>query len=177
VLDTLLAARNSWPAPQPTVADLEALKNILAQPEFQWQPERPSPLSALLQRVLEYFWEWISPLLPQEAVINLNALWARYLLTALTSLLLALVLAFIFRELIADLVAEAEVDRDPTTGEELLTAETAFKRAQELSGAKDYRTAVRYLYLSSLLMLDERGLLRYDRSQTNREYLRKVAHR
>ena len=52
----------------------------------------------------------------------------------------------------------------------------ALKRAQNLSGAGDYRTAVRYLYLSSLLLLDERGLLRYNRSQTNREYLRSVAH-
>jgi hypothetical protein len=37
--------------------------------------------------------------------------------------------------------------------------------------------AVRYLYLSALLLLEERGLLRYDRSQTNREYLRGVVHR
>jgi hypothetical protein len=33
---------------------------------------------------------------------------------------------------------------------------------------------VRYLYLSALLLLDERGLLRYDRSRTNLEYLRTV---
>jgi hypothetical protein len=31
------------------------------------------------------------------------------------------------------------------------------------------------LYLSSLLILDEQGLLRYDRSRTNREYLRSVS--
>jgi hypothetical protein len=34
---------------------------------------------------------------------------------------------------------------------------------------------VRYLYLSSLLILDEHGVLRYDRSRTNREYLRSVS--
>src|SRR5574341_98434 len=59
---------------------------------------------------------------------------------------------------------------------ELLTADSALRRAQTLSAASDYRTAVRYLYLSSLLLLEERGLLRYDRSLTNREYLRSVAH-
>jgi hypothetical protein len=62
-------------------------------------------------------------------------------------------------------------------GGEPLTAELALQRAQELSTGGDYRTAVRYLYLSSLLLLEERGLLRYDRSLTNREYLRTVAHR
>ena len=49
------------------------------------------------------------------------------------------------------------------------------QRAQTLSGQGDYRNAIRYLYLSSLLVLDERGLLRYDRSRTNREYLRSVS--
>jgi hypothetical protein len=73
-------------------------------------------------------------------------------------------------------VAQAEVELDAAAAGELLTADTAFKKAQGLADAGDYRTAVRYLYLSSLLMLDERGLLRYDRSQTNREYLRSVAH-
>ena len=51
------------------------------------------------------------------------------------------------------------------------------QRAQTLSNQGDYRNAVRYLYLSSLLVLDERGLLRYDRSRTNREYLRSVSSR
>ena len=58
-----------------------------------------------------------------------------------------------------------------------LTAESALRRAQTLSQGGDYRTAVRYLYLSTLLLLEERGLLRYDRSQTNREYLRSLKGR
>ena len=40
----------------------------------------------------------------------------------------------------------------------------------------DHRSAVRYLYLSALLTLEERALLQHNRSQTNREYLRSVAH-
>ena len=57
-----------------------------------------------------------------------------------------------------------------------LTADAALQRAQTFSAGGDYRTAVRYLYLSTLLLLEERGLFRYDRSLTNREYLRRVAH-
>jgi hypothetical protein len=53
----------------------------------------------------------------------------------------------------------------------------ARERAAESEAASDYRNAVRYLYLSSLLMLDERGLIHYDRTLTNREHLRQVADR
>jgi len=52
-------------------------------------------------------------------------------------------------------------------------------RADELAATsetvRDYRAAVRYLYLSSLLMLDERGMIRYDRTLTNREHLQQIA--
>jgi hypothetical protein len=41
--------------------------------------------------------------------------------------------------------------------------------------AGDYRVAVRLLYLSTLLLLEERKLLCYDRTLTNREYLGQVA--
>ncbi|RMD73583.1 MAG: DUF4129 domain-containing protein, partial [Chloroflexi bacterium] len=40
--------------------------------------------------------------------------------------------------------------------------------------AGDRRSAVRYLYLAALLWLDEQGLLHYDRSLTNREYLQQL---
>lgn len=56
-----------------------------------------------------------------------------------------------------------------------LTAQQAWKRAEELARTGDRRTAVRYLYLSALLYMDEKDLLVFDRSMTNREYLRVVA--
>ena len=59
----------------------------------------------------------------------------------------------------------------------MLSSKGAFKRAETLSMQGDYRNAIRYLYLSSLLVLDEQGLMRYDRSRTNREYLRSVSSR
>ena len=58
--------------------------------------------------------------------------------------------------------------------DEIITSKAAFAKAQKLSRTGDYRSAVRYLYLSALLIMDERGVLRYDRSKTNREYLRSV---
>lgn len=54
------------------------------------------------------------------------------------------------------------------------TASGATDRATAFAANGNYRSAIRYLYLSSLLWLDERGLLRYDASLTNREHLRQV---
>ena len=73
------------------------------------------------------------------------------------------------------LVKDAELAGDGPGEHEVLTSETALQRAEALSRGGNYRNAVRYLYLSALLLLDERGLLRYDRSRTNREYLRTVS--
>jgi hypothetical protein len=97
-------------------------------------------------------------------------------LPGLAAIALALVLAYAMRSIVADFVAEQEADENGN-GDEDMTSAAALKQAQALSAGGDYRTAVRYLYLSSLLLLEERGLLRYDRSLTNREYLRSVAHK
>lgn len=60
--------------------------------------------------------------------------------------------------------------------ERALSSTDARVRAQALLNNGDVRSAVRYLYLSSLLWLDEHKLLRYERSLTNREYLDQVQH-
>ena len=70
------------------------------------------------------------------------------------------------RSIIAEARARAGVD-----DEETLTTAEAIDRAQTAARSGDYRNAARHLYLSSLLWLEERGVLRYDRSRTNREYL------
>jgi hypothetical protein len=176
LLANLLTARTDWPPPKHTAADLNALEPILARPEFQWPPERPSPLAALWRWFLEYLWKLIAPFLPERALISFDSNLINYALTALGVLILILVIGFILRELLASMVTEAAIADQAGAIDEVLTADTAFQQAQRLSGDGDYRSAVRYLYLSALLLLDERGLLRYERSQTNREYLRKIAH-
>jgi hypothetical protein len=54
------------------------------------------------------------------------------------------------------------------------TASEAFDQASVLAHNGDYRAAVRSLYLSALLWLDEQNLLRYDRALTNREHLERA---
>jgi hypothetical protein len=73
------------------------------------------------------------------------------------------------RTMVADAQAKAEA-----ADEAMPTAAEAIDQAQVEARAGNYRVAARHLYLSSLLWLEERGMLRYDRSRTNREYLHQL---
>ena len=172
LLDTLLAVRQSWPAAKHSSQDVIALTDILARAEFQWQPEQPSLLAQLWREILRYLLD----LLPEEAIVSLDGVWLSYVLTVVGMLVMLGVMAYLLSGLFVDFAAQAEFDPEKEAGDEILTADLALKQAQTLSSQGDYRTAVRYLYLSSLLLLDERGLLRYDRARTNYEYLRSIAH-
>ena len=89
--------------------------------------------------------------------------------------ILILVLIYAVRSIFADFISEANLNENGNGFDKALTSDSAFERAQSLSRDGEYRSAVRYLYLSCLLLLDERGLLRYDHSKTNREVLRSVS--
>jgi len=81
----------------------------------------------------------------------------------------AVILYSVIRHLLrmpARIVPQEAQAEDPTTSTE------ATSKAGQSIAALDYRNAIRYQYLACLLSLDERGLLRYDRSLTNWEHLR-----
>jgi Na+-transporting methylmalonyl-CoA/oxaloacetate decarboxylase gamma subunit len=83
------------------------------------------------------------------------------------------ILVYAIRGVRRSVVAEARAWEEAAEEETLTTVE-AIDRAQADAQAGNYRGAARHLYLSSLLWLEERGLLRYDRSRTNREYLQQL---
>lgn len=62
----------------------------------------------------------------------------------------------------------------PAEGADPTTSTAARELAASSEELGDYRRAIRYLYLASLLLLDERGLIRYDPALTNREHLRQL---
>jgi len=178
LLETLHAAQADWPSPQFSADALPSLARILAEPEFQY---RESPPPAWLEWLIEQwrrFLNWLDNLLPSSSPgaeggpVSIP----EQIATFVFMLLLAGLLAYALRGILADFARESMLPNDEEFGGEPLTADSALHRAQELSGGGDYRTAVRYLYLSTLLRLEERGLLRYDRSLTNREVLKRVAH-
>jgi hypothetical protein len=170
LLDALLEAHAQYPQEAFTVQDIEPLREILARPEFQWGASQPAP--DWFQRILDAFFDLLERL---AFGVQNTAYYGRVPLMIGAALLLLLSLLYISRKLSRSLVREAELNAQGSEDEALLTSRGALQRAQTLSTQGDYRSAIRYLYLSSLLVLDERGLLRYDRSRTNREYLRSVS--
>ena len=169
LLDALLQAHEEYPRKVFTVEDVVPLKEILARPEFQWQQQQ----SLQLPNWLERFLAWIDRF--RNRVLNTTYQYGRVPLIIAATLLFILSLFFISRGLSRSLVREAELATEGGENDEMLTSKGALKRAENLSTQGDYRNAIRYLYLSSLLVLDEQGLMRYDRSRTNREYLRSVS--
>jgi hypothetical protein len=156
-----------------STSDLNSLHTILARPEFAWAQQTPNPLTVWIQKLLDAFNALLNRIFGNEPIsISTNTL----TLAVIASILLIIVLIFVYRTLFNDFIKETQLGMDEEQDGEPLTSEAAFDRAQILSKGGDYRSAVRYLYLSSLLLMDERGILRYDRSKTNREYLRSVAN-
>jgi hypothetical protein len=176
VLDQLQTAHKTYPSKIFTTADLAALQEILSRPDFQWREESPNPIGEWFQNLWDRFNRWLESIFGGGQGTGQNGGVVIDPLSMLASILLVLILLYVFRTLFVDFVGEAQVNDQNDGSEELLTSGTAFSKAQALSRGGDYRSAVRYLYLSSLLLLDERGLLRFDRSKTNHEYLRSVAN-
>jgi hypothetical protein len=147
----------------------ERLKQILDNPPFKEAPEDPES-----GRWWRDFWDWVGRML--EALLRPVGTAARpasqtigWVILVVGGLLLAGVIGYLLLGLRRNLAAEARAaDDDPEAG---LTARTALDQAGEIARGGDYRAAMRYLYLSALLWLDERDMLRYDRALTNREYL------
>lgn len=173
LLDALLQAHAQYPQGVFTVQDIDPLKEILARPEFQWQSQT-SEAPDWFQNLLNAFFDLLERL---AFGVQNTFYYGRVPLMVGAAILLILSLFYISRRLSRSLVREAELAAQGSEDEALLTSRGALQRAQTLSTQGDYRNAIRYLYLSSLLVLDERGLMRYDRSRTNREYLRSVSSR
>ncbi len=156
--------------------DLNSLHTILTQPEFTWAEPVRNPLNDWFQKIIDAINDLINDLL--SSIFGNNPLSGSintFTVGIVASIILAVILIFVYRTLFNDFIKETQLN-ESEEGSEPLTSEAAFDKAQSLSKGGDYRSAVRYLYLSSLLLMDERGILRYDRSKTNREYLRSVAN-
>jgi hypothetical protein len=172
LLDTLLSAHEKYPQRIFTLEDIQPLKDILARPEFQWQEVQTLQMPRWLDNLLQRFFDWMDRM---GYRVRSTAYYGRVPLIIAAALLFVLSLFFVARSLSRSMVREAQLAAEGADSDDVLTSKGAIQRAQTLSGQGDYRNAIRYLYLSSLLVLDEQGLLRYDRSRTNREVLRSIS--
>jgi len=172
----MAAQQAGWPAPSHTAADLDSLTRILAQPDFQWPAAQRSWLDDLRDRFLNFLSRLLARLFSNTGLGG-NLFGLGQLLSAAAVLAVAAVLIYALRGLFLNFAPEARAPDDDSAGDQDLTAASASRRAASLAEGGDHRSAVRYLYLAALLHLEEAGLLRYDRSLTNREYLRSLGAR
>jgi len=172
LLERLLAAD---PITAPEAFDArhaDALANILARPEFQWEP---SPWQQLLDQMRQRIREFLRRLFPERessGTLTVPLPELSSFLVVVGGMILFFVLFSVLQDLNGVFVSEAELATRADLDDANLTANTALKKAHKLSAGGDYRSAMRYLYLSTLLLLDERDILRYDRTLTNREYVK-----
>ncbi len=164
-LTALMEAHRDWVRTAPDPAAYGKLSEILARPEFQPQVAQPSLFEEWWQR----FIDWLARQLARFGLGDVHLPGFDWLVTAIGVLVLGSVILYFVRSLRANLAAEAALE-DIMNGPKISSA-AALEQAQQLAAQSDYRSAVRFLYLAAVLALDERGLLRFDRSLTNREVL------
>jgi hypothetical protein len=171
-LDALDGALRAGHPSTVSAADLSALDAVLADSRFH-------PSRSLLQR----FDDWLGDRL-NDVLIRL----ARLLGSAQPSggpvnVLVIIVLGILFLGGVAGvafLVVQSTLRRavpEPTLDDgevEPATALAAARREHEQFAAGDYRSALRYLLLSTLLQLQERGVLELRPGLTNREYVTRL---
>lgn len=87
--------------------------------------------------------------------------------------IIALVAAAVFfgRKIRSNLIVEAQDEAPEHSLETVATEKVALAHAETAEAASDFRHALRFLYLSAILHLQERGRLTHDKSLTNWEYL------
>jgi hypothetical protein len=173
-VETALAQLQSA-ANDDTAARLATLAAVLAGPQFVagepwWEP---------LLRWLAEWWDRIFPQ-PQSSPGSTaagsaagDAIWTG--IGVAGAIALVLLLAYWLRGLLGNFIGDASVDGDGAAGELPQTPAEARRRAAELASGGDFRDAVRHLYLSALLTLEQNGLVPADRSLTNREVLARVS--
>ena len=184
--EALASGEPDFPA---IAARLGAILDALTQPDSSAPADARERLHALLSQPpfseaqrsdtgwWRQFWSWVGRLLesllrPVGRVVQPGSEALGWVFLAIGAVLLAGILGYVVLGLRRTIAAEARTaDDDPAAG---LTARSALDQAGQIARGGDYRSATRYMYLSALLWLDERELLRYDRALTNREYLERL---
>ncbi len=144
--------------------DLSTLRDILSRPPFTATENWYDAILRALQEFLDRLFQNTA-----QGVFD-----ARDILVVLALLAVGAVLVYFFRTLRRNLVDDQELPM-PLLENDARTPAEAFDNAERFIHAGDLRSAVRQLYLATLLLLDQRGRIKYDPTLTNREYLRQAA--
>jgi hypothetical protein len=167
-VQALLDYHTRQPGKDPKSA-LAALDRVLTDPRFQYPDYTPTPIPPTPTPPPPG--ERPAPPPDLSGLSNLS----QFVLFALGVAVVIAMVVYFARSLRVQRLAL----KLPTNGEgdDPTTSTAALESAAISEETQDYRNAIRYLYLSSLLLLDERGLIHYDRTLTNREHLRQIQHK
>lgn len=147
---------------------LVSLDDVLQDARFQYEDERPEPTeeannpndsSRDSSEGSSDIGDVFSPSL------------AQIILMVIGVIAVTLFAASLFRTLQVQPAAVATNDSEDSVP---ATSSAAHDRAETAMSSGDYRAAIRYLYLASLLLLDERGVIRFSPSLTNIEHVRQI---
>ena len=110
----------------------------------------------------------LEKLLTQRSTQTFNL---NYVLLPLGVIAIGIVLVFFIKQIRLNLISEVPNNEVEIVEDNVRTEKAALSHADKAEESHDFRGALRYLYLSAVLNLQERGILPYDKSLTNREYL------
>jgi hypothetical protein len=157
-----------------SAARLALLQQVLARPELAMD-------EPWWQRAQRWLREQLQRLLPEVqfgeiggrnwGVVGQIFIWS---VVGLGGGALIWLLSYWLQGLLGGFVRDARLDTSAHGDGSPPTAAAARQQARALAGAGNYRQAVRQLYLAALLSLEEQGVVRHDRSLTNRELLRQL---
>ncbi len=89
----------------------------------------------------------------------------------LGTLVLIAIIVFFIRQIRKNLITETRDAVDESSKDTVLTEQAALTQSEAAAASHNFRDALRFLYLSAVLHLQEKGILTYDKSLTNLEYL------
>lgn len=95
----------------------------------------------------------------------------KYILFPLGVIAIGIVLIVFIKQIRMNLISEIREDEVNIVDDNVRTEKAALAHANTAEASNDFRSALRYLYLSAVLHLQENGILPSDKSLTNREYL------
>jgi len=171
------------------------LEDVLARSEFAGRERKESGLAAWIGRYAEALTNWAGRhvedifrrvgdwferifgfLVPESetgrAGVHLGR-WLLYTLGIIVVLLLLYLLARLLLSLRGRGTAPSQFDEDEEIVE-LPRPDELLARASGFRSEGNYRAAMRFCYLALIAFLEDRGLVRYDRSKTNWEYAREL---
>lgn len=168
---------SSGQKPPDPITTVRLARAILAGAEFASDPPPPPTLAERFAAWLDRLWARLNPPKTNAPNVNLpninpNVILGIFIVIAAAAFA---VLVAVMVQAIGRRGAKAKplaLDEEEATLVEARDNNSLLALAEQQAKTGDYRRAFRLVYLATLVALDSGGVLRFDRSKTNWEYLR-----